>query len=98
MEDVDDEDDAPRKTLKGYEALLMTESEFLTLSREGEKGELKTQFTNKSTKQKEPQRVPNQPKRSRGIDITGECEPTSSKVKVEDLVKDETNEENHPKQ
>lgn len=107
MEEDEDEDNTPRRTLKGYEALLMTESEFIALSKGGERGELKTQFSNKkpdtppmpkNTKQKEPQWVPSRPKRSRGINITGECEPTSSKAKVEDLVEDETNEKNRPEQ
>jgi hypothetical protein len=84
---------------------MIPESEFISLSKGGEIDELKQRRTEKrqqerhSTAKKtkeEPRKVPLNQKhqqkrkmRSIGFDITGECEPTSSKVKVEDLIKEE---------
>jgi hypothetical protein len=74
---------------------MMTESEFISLSKGGEMEELKQQFKQRKAK-KEPRKAPlerkqrlREEKRSNEFDITGECEPTSSKVKVEDLVTEE---------
>jgi hypothetical protein len=67
---------------------MMTESEFLSLSEGGGMEERKQQFKRKHDKKtsrnikKEPKKVPQNKGRSIGFDITGECEPSSSKIKV----------------
>lgn len=77
-EDVEELKDARTQSLPNdIETIIMTESEFFSLS---ERGGIE-----------EPKKVPprqQRPSKNRNIDITGECQPTSSKVKVEDLVTD----------
>jgi hypothetical protein len=94
----DERDRRTRFLTNEIEVIMMPESEYLSLSEGGEMEELKQQFKRrKNGKQdKEPRKGPldnkNRPKtRSIGFDITGECEPTSSKIKVEDLAKNDGN-------
>ena len=98
VEEVIDDRDCRTKTLpNNIEVVMMTESEFLSLS---EGGEMKERKHNKKTFRnikKEPKKVPQNKRRSIGFDITGECEPSSSKIKVEDLVKDEKESTETPK-
>jgi hypothetical protein len=89
---------------------MMPESEFISLSKGGELEEMKKNSKQKREKQRNNQPAivelktvlplePNKNKKKRTIrfDITGECEPMSSKVKVEDLVTDGDKEPEPPK-
>ena len=108
MEEVEDDENPTTEVLKDVEIVMMPESEFLTLSERGKMEELKRQFSQKQTKpqkqnMKKPQKAyhnnkadPKRARQSRGIDITGECEPTSSKVKVEDLITNKDEIEHEP--
>jgi hypothetical protein len=79
------------------EVVLMTKSEFISLSEGGEMKELKQQFQwRKDKTTKDPTRDPleNKQKTKRkpvGFDITGCCKPTSLKIKMENLVTDKGN-------
>lgn len=80
MEEVPDEGhNINRLTLpEGVPALLMTNKEFDTLQ-EGERLAIKAQDSQSHTRRQEKPREPE----------VQECQPTSSRVKVEDLVTDE---------
>ena len=69
---------------------LMTESEYVEDMIHSEKGENATTKAKFAPKNQENHKE-HQPKMNcqGGVDITGECEPTSSKIRVEELVNDE---------
>ena len=94
IEEIEDENDIKMKNRKTLLAngryTLMTESKYMedmTCSEGGENATTKAKFAAKSRENHEK----HQPKTNHreGVDITNECEPTSSKVKVEELVNDE---------
>jgi len=96
IEEVEDEDNMKAKNKKTLPAngryTLMTESEYIEdilCSERGENLPSKIPKTSKTRVTREEVEKP-QPKSKcgKGIDNSNECEPTSSKVKVEDLVTD----------
>jgi hypothetical protein len=100
-EDVEDPRDKATQGLSdGVDVIILSESEFQSLSKGGEMEGLKMQSQQRREKEqqkntlvvKEPKRVSlgerRKPNKRQGIDITGECQSTSLKVKVEDLVID----------
>jgi len=94
FEEVKDEDNMKAKNKKTLLAngwyTLMTESEYIEDILHSERGEnlpskipktSKTRVTREEVEKPQPKL-----KRGKGIDNSNKCEPTSSKVKVEDLV------------
>jgi hypothetical protein len=99
-EDIEEqENDRTQSLPDDIEAVIMSESEFQSLSTGGEM-EKKQSKQQKEKDQwekmpivKDTPRKPNkvslcEQQKSRGIDISKECQPTFSKIRVEDLVTD----------
>ena len=94
IEEVEDEDDANMKKRKTLPAngryILMTKSEYMEDMNCSEKGENEATDAKLAPKAEEKRKkYQSKTDRRGGIDISNECEPTSSRTKVEHLVTDE---------
>jgi DNA-binding protein YbaB len=85
---------------EGIEVVMMPESEFKSLLEGEGMEELEQQFKRRKEKLRQERQptVAKITKKSNRVDITGNCESTSSKVKVEDLITDEDEVKEVPRQ